>query len=117
VSGGSVAVDGYDFWQRRFAGDSAVVGRAISVEGVPFTIVGVTRRGFRGLSRTAESDITLPLTAQRLMTPGGLERWQLGNVFWVNVVGRRKPAATAPQVRAQLTPQWPNASTATMPTD
>jgi hypothetical protein len=81
LSGGSVAILGYEFWQRRFAGDSTAVGRPISVEGVPFTIIGVTRRGFRGLSRTGEPDITLPLTARRLMTPGGLERWQLGNIF------------------------------------
>lgn len=117
ASGGSVAVLGHDFWHRRFAGDSAVVGRAISVEGVPFTIIGVTPRGFRGLSRTAESDITLPLTAQRVMGPVGLKQWQLGNVFWVNVVGRRKPEITTEQVRAKLTAGWPNVLTATMPAD
>jgi predicted permease len=117
VSGRSVAVLGYEFWQRRFAGDSAVVGRAISVEGVAFTIIGVTRRGFRGLSRTGEPDITLPLTSQQLMTPGGLERWQLGNIFWVNVIGRRTRAVTTEQVRAQLTAEWPNVLTATMPTN
>src|SRR5438128_8602272 len=50
VSGGSVAVLGHGFWQRRFAGDSAVVGRAVSVEGVPFAIVRARCRGFRGVS-------------------------------------------------------------------
>src|SRR5439155_10819990 len=36
-----VAVISFDAWQERFAGDAGVVGRAILVNGMPFTIVGV----------------------------------------------------------------------------
>jgi predicted permease len=117
VSGASVAVLGYDFWQRRFGGDSAVVGRSVNVAGVPFTIVGVSTRGFRGLSRTAEADITLPITAQQLIFGGGFVQWERGNIFWVNVVGRRRPAVSAEEVRAKLTTMWPNVLAATMPAD
>jgi len=35
---GPVAVLGYDFWQRRFGGSPAAIGRRITVERVPFTI-------------------------------------------------------------------------------
>jgi predicted permease len=117
VSGASVAVLGYDFWQRRFGGDSAVVGRAVTVAGVPFTIVGVSPRGFRGLSRTAESDITVPITAQQLIFGEEMVQWHRGNVFWVNLVVRGRPAVSVEEIRAKLTAMWPNVLAATMPAD
>jgi hypothetical protein len=46
----NVAVIGYEFWQRRFGGAPNVVGTQIRIEGHPFTIVGVTRKWFSGLS-------------------------------------------------------------------
>jgi len=39
---GPVAVISYGFWQRRFSGAADVIGRSLTVERVPFTIVGVT---------------------------------------------------------------------------
>ena len=37
----------YGYWQRRFGGDRAVIGRTIQVDSQPRTIVGVMPRGFR----------------------------------------------------------------------
>ena len=39
-----VVVLGYGFWQRRFAGDSAAIGRTLKLNGTVYTIVGVARR-------------------------------------------------------------------------
>jgi hypothetical protein len=50
-----VVVIGHDFWQRRFAGDSNVIGRTVSVNGAPLTVIGVAPRGFRGLTDRAEA--------------------------------------------------------------
>jgi hypothetical protein len=41
-----VAVIGYDAWQRRFAADSQMVGRAIQLGDVTYTVVGVMPEGF-----------------------------------------------------------------------
>lgn len=41
-----VVVLSYGYWQRRFGGDAAVVGRTISVSGIPSTIVGVLSPSF-----------------------------------------------------------------------
>lgn len=42
-----VVLLGYDLWQRRFGGDSRLVGRTIETDRGPFRVVGVMPRGFR----------------------------------------------------------------------
>jgi len=55
-----LAVLGYGVWTRRFAADPAVVGRSIDLNGIPYTIVGILPRGFRGL--TGSADVWVPIT-------------------------------------------------------
>src|SRR5262249_15979305 len=62
-----IAVLGYETWQARFAGDPAVVGRGVRINGHPFTIVGVAPRGFHGtrlLGYWAEMWVPLMMHAQ-----------------------------------------------------
>ena len=44
-----VMVLSYSYWKTRFGGDPAIVGRKVSVDGHPITIVGVAPRGFVGI--------------------------------------------------------------------
>jgi predicted permease len=115
LSGQAVAVLGYGFWQDRFGGDPNILGRIIHIEGSPFTIVGVTALNFRGLSRTLPPAVTVPLTAKRQIVSSDPTFWTQGNVFWVNVIGRRRLGVTADEVRARLTSRWPSVLLATMP--
>jgi len=115
LSGQAVAVLGYGFWQRRFGGDPNVVGRTIRIEGIPFTVVGVTAPEFRGLSRTFPPELTVPLTAQRLIVSNDATFWTQGNVFWVNVIARRRFGVTGDEARTRLIAAWPNVLLATMP--
>ena len=55
----------YDFWQRRFAADPAAVGRKITLNGSPFTIVGVARAGFIGPQVGVHPDIYAPIMMLR----------------------------------------------------
>jgi putative ABC transport system permease protein len=47
---GPVALISYGFWQRRFGGTADTIGRTLTIERVPFTIVGVTPASFAGLN-------------------------------------------------------------------
>ena len=57
-----VAVLSYSAWQRRFAGDPSAIGQTVRIEGMPFTIVGVTPPGFFGVAVGVPVDVTIPLT-------------------------------------------------------
>ena len=66
-----VAVISHRYWQRRFSGDSNVVGKTIEVNRSDVVIVGVAREGFHGVRMTESSDVTLPMAmASRLSHTG-----------------------------------------------
>ena len=56
-----VVVLGYSYWQRRFSGDPAVVGKSVKLDGLPMTIVGVAPKGFFGTFFIVDSDAYAPL--------------------------------------------------------
>jgi predicted permease len=90
------------FWQRRFAGSPDAVGRPIVVNGIPFTIAGVTPRGFRGTGQVVDApDVFVPL-AQRGRVVRSEEPDDDPNYWWVLVMGRLRPGAAAPGVQSAL---------------
>ena len=64
---GPVAIVSHAFWQRRLASDPHIIGTSVIVEGVSFTIVGVTPREFLGLEVGQSFDVALPLAAEPLI--------------------------------------------------
>ncbi len=104
------AVLGYSFWMRAFGGDRAVLGRTIRVNGVPAEVVGVTGKGFEGLSHGgffALTDITIPLMAQ----PRVKAQWSLhgeslltaDDIFWLRVMARVPDHGALPAAMRNLT--------------
>ncbi len=61
------AVVSHEFWQRRFAGSTSIVGRGIRLNGLAFTIVGVLPEGMNGVTVDTSPDIRVPLIAGRLL--------------------------------------------------
>jgi putative ABC transport system permease protein len=59
----AVAILSHELWQRRFAGDPAIVGSQVVLSDVPYTVVGVMPPGFQDMRRDLErSDLWLPLS-------------------------------------------------------
>lgn len=64
---GPVAVISYRFWQARFGGAVDIVGRSLPLDGVPFTIVGVTPPQFTGPEIGRSFDVIAPLESEPLV--------------------------------------------------
>jgi predicted permease len=97
--GHPVAVLSYNYWQRRFGRDSAVIGRTIALSGQPFTIIGVAPPEFYGLEVGRAADIFVPVMMQAVVMPAA-EDWVQGSINsaeWLTIVGRLRPGITPPQ--------------------
>ena len=57
----SIVVLSYDYWTRSFARDLDILGQTIYIKGLPFTVVGVTAHGFKGIEPAIASDFWIPL--------------------------------------------------------
>jgi putative ABC transport system permease protein len=88
-----VAILSYGLWQRRFGGDPSVVGRTISLSGVPHTVVGVMQKDFAYPTR--EYQIYTPLTFDPQELVNRLNYSYLA-------VARLKPGVTLEQARAEM---------------
>src|SRR6266542_4346120 len=67
---GPVTVISHAFWQRHLRGASNVIGRFLIIEGVPFTIVGVTPPGFVGVEVGRPFDIALTFGTEPMIRKG-----------------------------------------------
>jgi predicted permease len=98
------AVVSHEYWQRRFAGRSDVVGRRIAFRDGIVTIVGVTPESFFGETVGERSDVWVPLAMQPAVLPG--RDWlndQPGSVeklMWLHVFGRVAPGVTPERAEA-----------------
>src|SRR5438105_2654638 len=93
-----VAMVTENFWQKRMGGDANVIGRSITLDGVPHTIVGVLPNlPFSWIGPNAEIWTTKPY-----VVPGiSYERMMRGSGFF-RVIGRLKPGMTIEQARAAM---------------
>src|SRR5437588_5875157 len=95
-----VAMVTENFWQKRMGGDPPVIGRSVTLDGVPHTIIGILPNlPFSWAGPSAEV-----WTAKPYVLPGiSFERMMRGSGF-LRVVGRLKPGMTLEQARAALPP-------------
>jgi predicted permease len=100
VRGKPVAVLSHAFWERRFGARRDVLGSAITLNGAPFTVIGVLPRDFRYLGAplsgtTSEIAVWMPLADNQLIgTPRG--------VRFLKAIGRLKPGAPALAAAAEV---------------
>lgn len=90
--GGHAGVITHGLWQRRFGGDPRIIGKSISLSGVPYTVVGVVGSGFN-TELDSPPDIWLPFQ----IDPTSSE-----HAHYFTVAGRLKPGVTLAMANAQL---------------
>ena len=87
-----VALLSYPFWKTRLGGDPGIVGRSISVDGHPTTIVGVLPREFELFN----------LTPVDLLIPEAINEAHPGNGRVFRAFARLRPGVTIEQARAAM---------------
>jgi predicted permease len=96
-----IVVLGHSYWQKRFNGDASIVGRAVVVNGSPFTVGGVVPASFEGVYALVEFDAYLPLSMQahddytKMITKR--------DEHALHVIGRLKPGLSRAQAQAGVT--------------
>ena len=95
------AVLGYDFWRSEYGGRDDVIGRSISLDGHPFTIIGVSAAGFSGLQVGSAADVTVPICSEAVIR-GAQSSLDKRSNWWLNVIGRPKAGLDPRQVTASL---------------
>ncbi|MGH9727578.1 MAG: ABC transporter permease [Candidatus Acidiferrales bacterium] len=107
----------YAFWQRRYGGSAAVLGKTLTLDGHPFPILGVTPPSFYGVSVGERFDVAIPICAEPII--GGKFSRITGDrpreSWWLSVFGRLKPGSTLSSATAQLSTIMPAALQETIP--
>ena len=88
-----VAVVSHGFWQRRLGGDPAAVGRILTLNGQPFTVIGVLPAGFRA----APAEIDVDLWANNSPDPRDSRSSR-----YLRAMGKLKPGVRLSQARAEM---------------
>lgn len=91
---GRTVVLGHGLWTRRFGGDPGVIGRALVLNGAPYTMVGVLPKSFVFPIRDAE--LAIPIVEADA-------RRTEGDVAFLRVIGRLKPGVSAGRSESTLT--------------
>ena len=98
-----VIVLSHAFWQRWFGADPGVVGRTITVNGRPYTVIGVARAEFRGVSAPLVSDAWAPLMMVGQLRPDLVRRLDDPAFTNLRVLGRLADGATVEAAQQELT--------------
>ena len=121
----SVAVLSHPFWQRRFAGDTSIVGKQVRLNNVTVTVVGVLPPSFIGIQRMAETprDVFVPFAIEPRLVVGPTNPMANSNAkqrldeptnWYIQIAGRLNPGVTREQVLGNLAGPFQEAARAGM---
>jgi putative ABC transport system permease protein len=97
-----VVVISYSYWKSRFNGDPSVVGRKVTVNGHPMTIVGVTPEGFHGLTSLLDMQAYIPIGMAPALKDAPAD-YQTSRHGWAYMlVARLRPGVDQRQAQSAL---------------
>jgi predicted permease len=104
---------GYDFWQNRLSADSDIVGKTLTLDGVPHDVVGIAPAAFGGHLGGQDAELFVPLDRHPRLLADDDVRFDRSQ-DWVRIHGRLSPGVSVAQASAavsaitsQLARQYP----------
>jgi predicted permease len=96
-----VAVLSYHFWKTSLTQDAGVLGRTITLDGQPASIIGIAAPGFFGVEVGESPDLWAPAAMQPVFDRGS-SRLDRANTTWLRLMGRLRPGMTDAQAHADM---------------
>jgi predicted permease len=99
-----VTVLSFSVWTNRFGSDRGIIGRTITLNDLPFTVIGVTQRGFKGTFALAGSDwVWIPLGMRDQLFTGQIKTLITNRRFrWLSILGRFKTGVGLAEARSAM---------------
>ena len=113
---GPVVVISEGFWRRRFGGSPSAIGQRLSVNGLMYTVIGVTPKDFFGPDVGRTPEIFAPI-GDRALEAGNTGMLDGRSNWWLEIMGRLAPGETIQEATDALRRLQPAIRQATMPTD
>ena len=112
-----VAVISYGYWTRRFNRDPGILGKALFVNGVPFTLIGVSAPSFYGVeSGGMATDLWVPLQNRPELNAWGVPATNQNSLYsspnwWsLHLIARLRKGVTEQQALARMNPVFDHAA-------
>jgi len=88
-------------WRSQFGADPSIVGETVTINQIPFTVIGITPPEFSGIALGSGTDVWVPLHALDRFAPDK-KRWTETFSSWMLIAGRLKPGISRQQAQAEL---------------
>jgi predicted permease len=99
------AILNYAYWMSRFSGDASILGKTLTINNYPFTVVGVLQPGFNGVELGRAPKIFVPIMMEKeILVFDTEDMLKERRNRWVNAFGRLKPGITRQKAQAALQP-------------
>lgn len=98
-----VVVISHRLWRDMFAGDGGALGRTMTINGVPWTIVGIGAPGFNGASLMSHADLWVPIAQWSIVMPSypATVLTSRRTALLFGAIGRLAPSSSVAAAQAQ----------------
>ena len=108
-----------DYWTHLYSRNPGILGQAIYIKGIPFSIIGIAPEGFSGVEAGQATDFWIPLQSRPELNPWGNspdENTLYGSPNWwcLRLIARLAPGVTAQRAVAEATPGFQAAAYASL---
>jgi predicted permease len=101
-----LAILSHGYWVQRFGGDRGIIGRKLLINGAPFTVIGVTPKGFGGTEAMTQAQIFVPAMMADQLRPQAMgaiaSRGNTSHMLMVRMRPGVTAAAAAPVIDRML---------------